>query len=154
VDEPAIEAGARLTVGRAARAAGVSRKAIRVYEDKGLLPVPARTSAGYRLFHPDVVDTLRFIRRARALGLGLDDVADILTVRRDGRSPCPSVRVRLDQRIGEIDTAITELHELRRALVGTRERSTDRTADDPGTDTGADTICPIIDNSHRRPVQV
>ncbi len=134
--------GAGLTIGQAARAAGVTRKAIRVYEDKGLVAPAARTASGYRLFDPAEVDTLAFIRRARALGLHLDDVAEVLAVRRDGRSPCPSVRSRLDQRIGDIDTAIAELQQLRRTLVATRERPTDQK---PGTDAPA-SICPIIEH--------
>jgi len=122
--------GAGLTIGLAARAAGVTRKAIRVYEDKGLVAPAARTAAGYRLFDPAEVDTLAFIRRARALGLHLDDVAEVLAVRRDGRSPC------------DIDTAIAELQQLRRTLVATREHPTNQK---PDTDAPA-SICPIIEH--------
>ncbi len=66
------------TVGQVARAAGVSTKAVRLYEARGLLPVAARTAAGYRVFQESDVDTVRFIRRVRSLGLGLDAAADIL----------------------------------------------------------------------------
>lgn len=55
----------RLTIGPAAKAAGVTRKAVRVYEAKGLLPDPQRTAAGYRLYSDHDVARLRFIRRAR-----------------------------------------------------------------------------------------
>lgn len=43
------------TVGAAARAAGLSAKAVRLYETKGLLPPAQRTQAGYRTYpgrHP------------------------------------------------------------------------------------------------------
>lgn len=79
------------TIGQAGRAAGVTRKAIRVYEQRGLLPPATRTVSGYRLFSDEAVDTLRFIRRARTLGLGLDDIARILAEHRHGGSPCSSV---------------------------------------------------------------
>ncbi|WP_409473638.1 MerR family DNA-binding transcriptional regulator [Streptomyces sp. HC307] len=39
-----------LTIGQAAKAAGVTRKAMRVYEARGLLPAAERTAAGYRLY--------------------------------------------------------------------------------------------------------
>ena len=55
-----------MTVGRAAQAAGLTRKAVRLYEERGLLPPAQRTAAGYRLYNQDDVDTLTFIRRARA----------------------------------------------------------------------------------------
>lgn len=125
------------TAGQAGRAAGVTRKAIRVYEDRGLLSPTARTAAGYRLFSADDVDTLRFIRRARTLGLGLDDVAEVLSQRRDGGSPCASVRNRLDERVAEIDQTIAELAALRTSLVDAARR-----CQPAGS---AETICPIIE---------
>ena len=57
------------TVGAAAKAVGVSAKAIRIWEAKGLLPPAGRTEAGYRLFTDDDIEILRFIIRAKTLGL-------------------------------------------------------------------------------------
>jgi predicted transcriptional regulator len=56
-----------LTIGQAAQAAGVTRKAVRVYEAKGLLAAADRTIAGYRLYTERDVELLTFIRRARTL---------------------------------------------------------------------------------------
>lgn len=128
-----------LTIGQAGRAAGVTRKAIRVYEDKGLLGQPDRTAAGYRLFTTADVDTLRFIRRARALGLGLDDVAEVLTERRAGGSPCSSVRARLTQRIDDIGRAIADLEALRETLRDTLGGCPPEPEPEPSR------ICPIIE---------
>jgi len=66
------------TIGEAAVRAGVTRKAVRVYEANGLLPPPTRSRAGYRLFDDDDVGLLRFIRQARDLDLSLGQIADIL----------------------------------------------------------------------------
>lgn len=128
---------AMFTIGQACRAAGVTRKAIRVYEQRGLLNPCARTTAGYRLFSEDEVATLRFVRRARALGLALDDVADILAQQRAGISPCGSVRTRIAARINEVDDAIAELQALRASLV-----AADATCTTPAADP---TTCPIIE---------
>lgn len=139
---PAADAGdtATLTTGQACRAAGVTRKAIRLYEQHGLLAAPARTASGYRLFSEADVDTLRFIRRARTLGLGIDDVAEVLAQWRAGASPCESVRTRVTARIDEIDTAIADLQQLRASLVTATDTDTDCTP--PATPT----ICPIIES--------
>lgn len=110
-----------LTIGAAAKAAGVTRKAVRVYEAKGLLPDPERTEAGYRLYTDHDVALLRFIRRARALGLRLDDIGDIIASRAAGTAPCAQVRMLLDARIGEIDATLAALHALRANLVATRQ---------------------------------
>ncbi|MGW7463852.1 MerR family DNA-binding protein [Streptomyces xantholiticus] len=52
--------------------------------------------------HVDV-ELLTFIRRARALGLRLEDVHEVLEIRRGGTPPCDAVRDLLDARIAEID---------------------------------------------------
>jgi len=54
-----------VTVGSAAEQTGLSAKAIRLYERKGLLAEAERTEAGYRLFTPDDIAVLHFIRRAK-----------------------------------------------------------------------------------------
>jgi DNA-binding transcriptional MerR regulator len=60
-----------LRIGQLAQATGVSAKTIRYYEQVGVLPAPSRSGAGYRQYTPQGVHRLRFIRRARGLGLPL-----------------------------------------------------------------------------------
>lgn len=129
-----------LTIGKAARAAGLTRKAVRVYEAKGLLPAAERTQAGYRLYDQADVELLTFIRRARTLGLHLDDIRDVLAIRGGGIPPCATVRDLLDDRITEIDTAVAELLALRQTLAETRQRADDCTDDQPVS------VCAIIDS--------
>jgi len=59
-----------LTIGAVARRAGVGIDTIRYYERQGLLPEPQRRASGYRDYRTDVVERLRFIRRAKALPCG------------------------------------------------------------------------------------
>ncbi len=68
-----------LTIGEAANTSGVAAKTIRYYEEIGVLPTPRRTSAGYRLYDQPGVERLRFIRRARALGLPLQQLKTLTT---------------------------------------------------------------------------
>ena len=88
--EPVAQA---LTIGQLAKATGVAAKTIRFYEQIGVLPTPNRTAAGYRQYDQSGVHRLRFIRRARSLGLPLRDVKTV-TVSLDGR-PRPGLRPRL-----------------------------------------------------------
>src|SRR5579859_4336966 len=60
-----------MRVGELAEQAGLSAPTIRFYERAGLLAPPRRSEAGYRLYEPEVLDSLRFIARAKALGLSL-----------------------------------------------------------------------------------
>jgi MerR family copper efflux transcriptional regulator len=129
-----------LTIGQAAAAAGLTRKAVRVYEAKGLLSVADRTPAGYRLYDHHDVELLTFIRRARKLGLHLDDIRKILAIRSGGAPPCATVRDMLDERISDIDATVTELLSLRRSLIDTRRRADDCCAE------GTPTICRAIED--------
>lgn len=130
-----------LTIGRAAAAAGLTRKALRVYEAKGLLRPADRTPAGYRLYDQRDVELLTFIRRARTLGLHLDDIRKVLAIRSGGIPPCPAIRDMLDERIADIDATVEELLSLRRSLVGTRRR-----ADNCCTEDKFATICSAIED--------
>lgn len=104
------------TIGDAAKAIGVSAKAIRIWEAKGLLPPAERTDAGYRLFSDHDIAILRFILRARTLGLTLAEIKDILDLHRHGNPPCEQVTALLDKHIRDIDRAITDLRALRTTL--------------------------------------
>lgn len=114
---------ATLTVGEAGRAAGVSAKAVRLYEAKGLLPTADRNSAGYRLYTHNDVELLRFIRQAKTLGLTLAEIGDILDLRRGGTPPCRHVIDVLDHHMADIDRTIAELRQLRHALGETRAQA-------------------------------
>ena len=69
-----------MNIGEAAAAAGLSAKMVRHYEAIGLLPRAARTDSNYRVYAPNDVHTLRFIRRARDLGFGIDEIAELLAL--------------------------------------------------------------------------
>ena len=105
----------RYTIGQAACAAGVTARAVRLYESLGLIATPSRTEAGYRMFTDEDVDALTFIRSARTLGLPLDAIGEILELSKSA-SPCGLTRALLDDRVSEIDAAIADLQRLRRAI--------------------------------------
>ena len=65
--------GRGLRVAELANEAGVSPATIRYYERVGLLPAPARTRTGDRVYTPEVADRLRFIQGCQRLGLRLAD---------------------------------------------------------------------------------
>jgi DNA-binding transcriptional MerR regulator len=109
-----------MTVGAAAETVGVSPKAVRLWESKGLLPPAERTEAGYRIFTEDDLNVLHFIRQAKALGLHLDEIKDILDLQRGGEQPCGRVLALLDAHLTEIDQRLRDLKRLRRSLSDAR----------------------------------
>ncbi len=72
-----------MNIGDAAKASGVSVKMIRHYEAIGLLPAATRTESGYRVYRPEEVHALRFIRNARDLGFPLAEIEALLGLWRD-----------------------------------------------------------------------
>lgn len=129
------------TVGKAAQAAGLSAKAVRLYEAKGLLPAAERTESGYRTYTDDDITVLRFIRQAKTLGLSLGEIRGILDLRRGGTTPCRHVIALLDERIRDIDRTITELRQLRHTLAGTRTHARQHQTDH------TDGVCGIIEHA-------
>ncbi|MFF4319303.1 MerR family transcriptional regulator [Streptomyces sp. NPDC001568] len=65
-----------MRIGDAAAAAGTTPRALRFYEQRGLLPPPARTAAGQREYGPKEVARVRVVRRLLALGLTVEDLRD------------------------------------------------------------------------------
>ena len=115
----------RMTIGEAAAAVGISAKAIRLWESRGLVPGIERTPAGYRLYSENDLAILRFIRQAQALGMTLDDIKSVLELQRAGTAPCARVTEMLDEQIGEIDRALAQLQRLRERLLAARVRADD-----------------------------
>jgi DNA-binding transcriptional MerR regulator len=69
---------ARLLIGEVAKLLGVTTKTIRYYEEIGLLDKPARTEAGYRLYHPRHLLQFFRIKQLQGLGLSLEHIQSLL----------------------------------------------------------------------------
>ncbi|MFF7251467.1 MerR family transcriptional regulator [Embleya sp. NPDC008237] len=63
-----------MRIGDAAAAAGTTPRALRFYEQRGLLPAPARSASGQREYEPIDVARVRVVRDLLRLGLTVEDV--------------------------------------------------------------------------------
>jgi len=75
-----VSASSRFNIGEAAARSGVTAKMVRHYESLGLLQAVERTEAGYRQYSDKAVHTLRFIKRARGVGLSMAQITELLTL--------------------------------------------------------------------------
>lgn len=92
---------------------GVSTDTLRHYERMRVLPLPRRTSAGYRQYPPEAADRVRLVRRAMALGFSLEELSKILAVRDRGGVPCRQVQALAIQKLAELNRRIDDLVALR-----------------------------------------
>ncbi len=128
-------------IGSVAKESGVPIKTIRYYEELGLLKASGRTEGGFRLFNSDVFVRLHFIKRAQSLGLSLSEIKEFLAVHEQGDLPCDRIKVKLNEKIGQIDRQIRELQVLKLELVGLLSGW------ETIPETLEATICPIIERT-------
>jgi Cu(I)-responsive transcriptional regulator len=103
-------------IGEAARASGVSAKMVRHYEALGLLGAVARSDGGYRLYGAADIHTLRFIKRARALGFSMDEIAELVGLWHDRQRASSEVKRIAAQHLDELENRIQALQDMRQTL--------------------------------------
>lgn len=126
-----------LKIGTLCAESGVSIKTIRYYEQLGLIRAAERTEGGFRLFTPDTLSRLAFIKRGQNLGLSLQEIGRILSIRDRGEMPCLAVKHILNNKIAEIAERLTDLQQLQTEL---QELLTENRLP-PASNT---VICPIL----------
>ena len=122
------------------RQTGVGIEALRFYEKRGLLGNPSRTSNGYRLYGPEILERLDFIKRAQVLGFTLSELARIIADKQAGQSPCAEVRAIVRRRLQELDERMKEMRRYRRELSEALEEW-EETGDVPGH------VCGLIEGT-------
>jgi MerR family copper efflux transcriptional regulator len=105
-----------MNIGQMAKQTGLSSKTLRHYESLGLLGEIPRASNGYRQYGPAQLQSLLFISRARQLGFGLEDVAQLLTLWRDPNRQSAAVKALGERHIQALDQRIAALSTLRQQL--------------------------------------
>jgi len=126
-----------LRIGEVALRAGVSIDTVRYYERRRLLPPVTRTEGGFRLFTPDAVERVRFIKQAQELGFSLDEIGGLLTT--GGAGECRRVRDHLKSELTELDERIRLMRTFRKTLarhLAACERELRRHRDDA--------VCPVL----------
>jgi MerR family transcriptional regulator, copper efflux regulator len=112
-----------MRIGELAKQAGISTKAIRYYEQIGILAPPERTPSGYRAYDEAALGRLGFVRAAQAVGLTLGEIRQVIAFRDNGQPPCAHVTDLLQRHAADLDRRIRELRQLRGELRQLAERA-------------------------------
>jgi DNA-binding transcriptional MerR regulator len=131
-----------LLIGEVATRSGASRKALRLYEYAGILPPPRRMPSGYRVYDSQALGLIAFVRQAQRLGFTLDEIKEIVAIKRAGRVPCSHVRDLVRRKTDELDERLKHWMDVRdrlRALLNGWRSARDSQA----------TVCPHIEHASR-----
>lgn len=116
-----MAASAFLSPADAARRLGVSVKALRLYEQRGLLS-PGRTTSGWRAYGPNEMARAADIVSLRTLGLSLAQIARVL-----GGDPADldaalaAHQLDLEARLGDLGSAIARVRDLRARIASGKD---------------------------------
>jgi MerR family transcriptional regulator, copper efflux regulator len=106
-----------LTIGSAARMAGVGVETVRFYERRDLIEQPRKPGGGgYRLYSVEIVQRICFIRQAQELGFSLKEIDELLSLRADPGSDCGEVQKRASEKLEEVERKISQLRKIGDAL--------------------------------------
>ena len=125
----------RLTRGVVSQLTGCNIETIRYYERAGLMPDPARSEGGHRIYSQDQVRRLMFIRRCRELGFTVEQIRELLRLVDGGDYTCAEVRVITIDHLDDVGRKIADLRKIQTTL-------RDMAAECDGGDVPE---CPIVD---------
>ena len=110
-----------MKIGELARATQTAVETIRYYEHAGLLPQAPRSEGNYRIYGPEHVERLAFVRHCRSLDMTLDEIRVLLRFKDQPQADCGEVNALLDEHIGHVSVRIRELRRLERQLHALRD---------------------------------
>ncbi|MDE2403017.1 MAG: Cd(II)/Pb(II)-responsive transcriptional regulator [Burkholderiales bacterium] len=111
-----------MKIGELAQVAQCTVETIRYYEKEALLPAPDRTAGNFRVYGPEHVERLRFIRNCRALDMSHSEIHTLLGLADQAEQGCGAVNDVFDQHIAHVDERIRELIHLKLQLASLRQR--------------------------------
>ena len=100
-----------------------------------MLPAPARTASGRRLYGPAERRTLAFIRRSRDLGFTLEEIRALLALGGPERASCADVHKIASTHLANVRNKLSDLVKLETILAETVAQCSD----------GATPDCPVLD---------
>ena len=124
-----------ISIGELSKLSGVNIETIRYYERIKMLPVPARTASGRRVYGPAEKRALAFIRRSRDLGFTLEEIRALLALGGPQRAACADVHKIAGAHLANVRRKLADLVKLEVILAQTVARCSDGDTPD----------CPVLD---------
>ncbi len=94
----------------------ITSKAIRFYEEQGIIPKAKRDKNNYRYYTEDDYKRLSFIKKARTLGMSIEEIKQIFRIIEKGDMPCCTVVSLLEKHEIETQQKIDDLIDFKKNL--------------------------------------
>lgn len=113
-----------MRIGEFARLSGLSLRTVQYYEKRGLVEPVERTEAGYRLYGEEELARLWFVKRAKLLGLTLEEIRELVSL----AAGCnrgeifPRLQEIVEEKLEETERKIGELSAFKENLLYYEER--------------------------------
>lgn len=130
---------AAFTIGQLSDATGVNIETIRYYERINLLAAPPRTRGGHRSYRGEHMQRLKFVRRARELGFGIDAIRALLVLANGDNPSCQEVRNIAAAHLTDVRTKLTDLMKLEAVLSQTVKQCDIECCASPAP------VCPVLE---------
>lgn len=105
-----------IPIGELSRRSHVKIPTIRYYESIGLIPKAPRSDGNRRLYGPDAIERLSFIRHARELGFEIEAIRDLLILSETPQSSCAEADGIVLRHLADVEQRIAQLELLRAEL--------------------------------------
>ena len=106
-----------LAIGKLAVIASTKAQTIRYYEEIGLIRPFTRTEGGHRLYGPEDVRRLKFIRHARELGFGIEEIRELLQLSDNPETSCSAADTIARAHLEQVEIRLTKLKALKKELM-------------------------------------
>ncbi len=133
-------------IGELAARSGITPDALRYYERLGLLQTPQRTRGGFRVYPPEILERLRFIKQAQSVGLTLHEIRELVGYQdQGGLRRCRRVRDLLKAKLVHLEAQLTELEAFRDTLAGYLSQCEQTLGSGQAANRRAEPDCPVIE---------
>lgn len=95
-----------MNISDVAKITGLTSKAIRFYEEKGLVTPPMRSENGYRTYTQQHLNELTLLRQARQVGFNLEESGELVNLFNDPQRHSADVKRRTLEKVAEIDDTL------------------------------------------------
>lgn len=106
----------QLAIGVLSRRTGVNIETVRYYERIGLLPLPARSEGGHRMYGIGHLKRLGFVRKARDLGFTIEEIRTLLRLVDERDQPCAEAREVASKHLADVRGKIADLEKMEAVL--------------------------------------